>query len=342
VDGVDSGGRVKRPEPNSDETVRVAPGGLARPRAPGIGSTIAIGAISGLVIVLAAIVIAWLVWPQASRVAPPTVRTAGETATSAEPELPIETATVAQILVHQPADLSIFRVAENPQIVVLDFASLKRQKTMLDRVAALIEKAGLPRDRILNADELDRAVTADGDADAGFYYGHDYSAASLRRFFSVADRAHVPLTPEEALLRHVLDRLGWLKPDAMAGLISAPGVAANVTTAARDTILTHELSHGEYFSNKAYASYVHRFVVESMTPVEQAAFRTYLAGEGYDTTNGELIENETQAYLLFTPDPKFFSPAQVHMTASRRAELRGQFLHDMPTGWLKDLLSGLQ
>jgi len=272
------------------------------------------------------------------------VQTAGEKATSAEPELPIEIATVAQILAHHPTNLSIIRLAENPQIVVLDFASLKRQRIMLDRVAALIEKAGLPRDRILNAGELDRAVKADGDVDAGFYYGHDYSAASLRRFFTIADRAHVPLTPEEALLRHLLDQLGWLKPDTMAGLISAPGVGANanVTAAARDTILTHELSHGEYFSDPAYASYVHRFFLGTMTPAEQAAFRTYLAGEGYDSTNAELIENETQAYLLFTPDPEFFSPSQVRMTPARRAELRTQFLHDMPTGWLKDLLSGLQ
>ena len=35
-----------------------------------------------------------------------------------------------------------------------------------------------------------------------------------------------------------------------------------------------------------------------MTPEEQAAFRTYLAGEGYDSTNGELIENETIPTLL--------------------------------------------
>jgi hypothetical protein len=333
---------VKRPVPDSDETVRIAPGGLARPRPPGIGSTIAIGAVSGLIVVLVAIVIAWLVWPQATRVSPLAARTAGEQATSAEPELPIEAATVAQILVHQPTNLSIIRLAENPQIVVLDFASLKRQRTMLDRVAALIEKAGLPRDRILNEDELDRAVNADGDPDAGFYYGHDYSAASLRRFFTIADHGHVLLTSEEALLRHLLDRLGWLKPDAMAGLISAPGVGANVTAAVRDTILTHELSHGEYFSNPAYASYVHRFVQDTMTPVEQADFRTYLVGEGYDGTNAELIENETQAYLLFTPDPKFFALSQVHMTPSRRADLRAEFLHGMPTGWLKDLLSGLQ
>lgn len=335
---------MKRPAPDSDETVRIVTGRLARPRSVGFGSAIAIGAISGLAIVLAAIVIAWLVWPRAPRVLPPAAQTAGERVSPAEPKLPIETATVAQILVHHPTDLSIIRLVENPNIIVLDFASLTRQRTMLDRVAALIEKAGLPRDRILSADELDRAVKADGDMDAGFYYGHDYSAASLRRFFTIADRTHVQLTPGEDLLRHLLDQLGWLKPDTIAGLISAPGVGANatLTAAARDTILTHELSHGEYFSNPAYASYVHRFFLGTLTPAEQAAFRTYLAGEGYDITNGELVENETQAYLLFTADPEFFSPSQVHMTPARRAELRAEFLRGMPEGWLKDVLSGLQ
>jgi len=195
----------------------------------------------------------------------------------------------------------------------------------------------------LSAEELERADKTGGDADAGFYYGHDYSAASFLHFFAIADRTHVQLTSEEALLRRLLDQLGWIKPDTMAGMISVPrvGANANVTVAARDTILTHELSHGEYFSNPVYATYVHRFFQNTITPPEQAAFRTFLAGEGYDCGNAELVENETQAYLLFTPDPQFFSPSQVHMMPVRRAELRAAFLRDMPAGWLKNVLSGI-
>lgn len=334
---------MKRPALDSDETVLLAPGHRARPRLPGIGLKVAIGAIGGFVIIVAVIVIAWFVWPGASRVPSPAVRTIDSPVAAVKAELPIETATVKQIQAHQATDLSIIRLAENPQIVVLDFASLTRQRNMLDRIAALIEKADLPRDRILNAEELDRAVKAGGDADAGFYYGHDYSAASFLRFFAIADRTHVQLMPEEILLRHLLDRLGWANSDTMAGMISVPrvGASGSVTVAARNTILTHELSHGEYFSNPVYAAYVHRFFLKTVTPAEQAAFRTFLAGEGYDSGNVDLVENETQAYLLFTPDPLFFSPSQVHMTPERRAELRAGFLRDMQAGWLKDVLSGI-
>jgi hypothetical protein len=292
----------------------------------------------GLGVVVLAVAIGWFVWPEAPNIPPVTTPAVAPVA-----ELPIETATVDQIRVHEPGDLSVIRLAENPRIVVLDFASLTRQRNMLDRVAALIEKAGLPRDRILNAAELNSAVRSGGDADAGLYYGHDYSAASFVRFFDIADRAHVALTPEEQILRHLLERLGWMQPGTLAGLISVPRVGANVnvTAAARDTILTHELSHGEYFSNPVYAAYVHQFCMTALTPSEQAAFRAFLEEEGYDTGNPELVENETQAYLLFTPDPRFFALAQVHMTPERRADLRATFLRDMAPGWLKDVLAGV-
>ena len=51
----------------------------------------------------------------------------------------------------------------------------------MDRIAALIEKADLPRNSILSADELANAVKAGGDMEGGFYYGHDYSASSAAR-----------------------------------------------------------------------------------------------------------------------------------------------------------------
>jgi hypothetical protein len=227
--------------------------------------------------------------------------------------------------------------------VVLDFASLKRQARMLDRVAALVERSDLPRDRILSPEELDRAVKAGGDVEAGFYYGHDYSAASLIRFFAIADRDGVALTPEESMLRRLVQRLGWLDPATVASVISVPRVGAddNVTASARSAIFTHELSHGAYFSDPAYAACVHRFFTTMLTATEQAAFRRFLAQEGYDSSNPELVENETQAYLLFTTDTRFFSLSQVNITPARRAALRAEFLRDLRDGWLKDLLMGI-
>ncbi len=259
------------------------------------------------------------------------------------PRVVIETASIAQIRSHRPTDMSVIRLAESPAIVVLDFASLAKQGRTLDRVAALIEKGELPKDRILNPDELEQAVKAGGDLEAGFYYGHDYSAASLRRFFSIADRDRVLLAPEEADLRRLLKQLGWLDPDAVAGLISLPAVGADerVTVAARNAILAHELSHGAWFSDPAYAAYAHGFFHTALKPSEQAEFRAFLGREGYNAADAQLVENETQAYLVFTPDPLFFTPAQVGMTPERRTELRLGFLHGMPDGWLKDMLAEL-
>ncbi len=260
------------------------------------------------------------------------------------PEFPLPIASVATIFDNVPSDVSLFRLAENPNIVVLDFASLPEQGRMFDRIAALTEKQNLPRDRILTPPEMAQAEQKDSDGTGWFYYGHDYSAAELNRFFDLAARQGVTLSPQEAKLERLLTQLHWRNAGGNGALISVPRVGAddNVTKATRHAILTHELSHGEYFSNPAYADFVHQFWQTSLTAPERQAFRDYLAREGYDRNSQEIMENETQAYLLFTRDPKFFSPTDVGMTAARRAELRGVFLRDMPAGWLKDLLAGLQ
>jgi hypothetical protein len=258
-------------------------------------------------------------------------------------EFAVVPASVDDIRGNNPADLSIFRLAENPNIVVLDFGSLEQQGRMLDRIAALMEKKSLPRDRILTPEQLVRAIHSDSNPAPWFYYGHDYSVAELNHFFDVAARDAVPLTPEESALSRLLGQLGWRDVTTSAALISIPRIGAdsNVTTNARNTILTHELSHGEYFSNPAYADYVHRFWQSALTAPERDAIRAFLAREGYDRDNPEIMENEAQAYLLFTADANFFTPHDVGMTPARRADLRNQFLRDMPLGWLKEMLAQL-
>ena len=173
-----------------------------------------------------------------------------------------------------------------------------------------------------------------------FYYGHDYSAAAIARFFSLAAQDNILLNPEEEKLHQLLAQLGWLAPDVNGGLISVPKVGADaaVTVGARNAILQHELSHGEYFSNPAYAAYVHQFWVQDLTPGEQKGIRDFLASEEYDPQIEELVENEMQAYLMFTRDPLFFTPSKVSMTPERLAELQAEFYRDMPQGWLRDAL----
>jgi hypothetical protein len=279
--------------------------------------------------------------PSAPVPAPPPAPSPAPGPTLRPPAIPIRTAGEQEILHHVSAGLTVFRFADDARILVLDFASLEQQGLMLDRVAALIEKAGTPRNRVLNDAQLTQAIRAGGDTVATYYYGHDYSAESLQRFFADADHQQIRLDPQEATLRRLLHQVGWLLPGKQAGLISIPAVGANayVTLSARAAILHHELSHGLFFSDPAYAAFVHDFWKSALTPEERAGVRRFLGSEGYDTTDEELMYNEMQAYLMFTRDPEFFTPARVGMTPRRLAILQEQFLRGMPTGWLHDALA---
>ena len=110
----------------------------------------------------------------------------------------------------------------------------------------------------------------------------------------------------------------------------------DLDAAARATILRHELSHGFYFTDPAYADFVHRFWSEDMTADDRAQFVALLTRSGYDPALEDLMINETQAYLMYTPDPRFFNPREVGLPDSRVGALRQQFLAEMPPGWLRD------
>jgi hypothetical protein len=254
------------------------------------------------------------------------------------PPIPIQLAREATILAHTPAALAVFRFADNPKVLVLDFPDLHQQGAMLNRVAALIEKAGAPRDRVLNDAELAATIGKSGDTPDTYYYGHDYGAASLARFFELADRDHIALDKEEEWLRRLARQEGWLAPSAVGGLISLPrtGSASDIDARARQVILHHELSHGEYFTSPAYADWVHRFWREGLTDRDRAAFRRFLGGQGYDIGEEDVMINEMQAYLMETRDPRYFSAEALGLPQARVEQLQAAFLIGMPVGWLRD------
>jgi hypothetical protein len=324
-------------EPAADHT----PGKPPRHRRGGLSFVL------GIVALVVAATGGWLWWsvsPEPSFAGGSPASSAGPDSAPAflvQPTFLVEVATEQQIRDHTPTALSMFRFADNPRILVLAFASLRDQGRTLNRVAALVEKAGLPRDRALNDIELDRAIRAQGDTSETFFYGHDYGAGSLARFFALADRDGIELSPEEETLRALLRQEGWLTVGVHAALISLPAVGTDpkITPAARASILRHELSHGEFFSEPGYAGYVRDFWLTVLTADERAAFRRFLAREGYDTAQEALMFNEMQAYLMFTRDPLFFVPAQAGLTAGRLAELQMRFFDGMPRGWLRDLLA---
>jgi hypothetical protein len=276
--------------------------------------------------------------PAAPPVAPTPV---APPAPASPPGPPTPLADEATILADRPETLTAFRFAADPAVVVLDFPSLEQQGRMLDRVAALEEKAAQPRDRVLSDAELAAAIRASGATVATYYYGHDYPANELARFFALADRDHVALDPEEERLRAMVRGFGWLAPGAAPGALislSRQGADADITPQVRAAILHHELSHGAFFAEPAYAEYTRQFWRTALTPAERDGVRRFLGANGYDTGNEELMLNEMQAYVMFTPDPGFFVPSDIGITAARRAALQAAFGRDLPLPWLRAAL----
>ena len=252
--------------------------------------------------------------------------------------LPPPLATEAEILADAPAEMKIYRFAPQPAIVVLQFPTLAEQGRMLNRVAALIEKAGFPRDRLLEDAELDQRIRESGASPETFYYGHDYRAADLVRFFALADQAGTALTLEERRLRGLMRDWGWRDGAAVGALISLARFdpEAGLDAMARSTILRHELSHGAYFTTPDYAAYALRFWQDSLSARDRGLFTAFLAKDGYDPNLADLIVNETQAYLMHTADRRFFNAGALGMPEARLDALRALFLTGMPPGWLRD------
>ena len=253
-----------------------------------------------------------------------------------ETVITVRLADEAEILANDKDGITAFRFSHNRRVLVLDFASLLEQGLTLNRAAALVEKVGLPRDRVLGDAELDAAIAASGDSMATYYFGHDYAAADLARFFALADRDGIRLRPQEEWLRGLLRQEGMLAPDARGALISIPRVGAGVDAGLRAAILRHELSHAEYFSNPGYARYVRQFWREGLDEAGREVFRRYLTTQNYDPSIEDLMANEMQAYLMHTTDARMFSAASLGVAVGVMDRWQAVFLLGMPNGWLRD------
>ncbi|MBR0645934.1 hypothetical protein [Plastoroseomonas hellenica] len=227
------------------------------------------------------------------------------------------------ILAHAATVPRMIRLRENPRVFVLDFPTLDMQGEAMNRIAALVEKVGQPRDRLLDDAALARAITESGDTPATYYYGHNYRSTDLARFFMLAERDHVTLTMGEEWLRLQYETAGEMVqgPDGFA-LLAIPGVERRVDATMRRAILHHEIGHGHYFTRPAFAAHVHRVWREVFTEQERAAYRRFLQSEGYDPALEDVMINEAMAYTLFTPDRRFFSPAMVGLDDARVEALR--------------------
>jgi hypothetical protein len=250
-------------------------------------------------------------------------------------QIPVQTASIAQINAHHGTTPTLFRLQEDPAVLVLDFPDLHQQALMLNRIAALIEKADMPRDRVVSEAELDAHIHAAGGDPNAYYYGHDYRAADLARFVQLAAKQHMPLNPYETWLRDRLDQEGWLKGEAVGALISIPGMAGDIDATSRTTIFRHELSHAVYFTDPAYVALTQHLWTDMLTEKEREAMRGFLRNDGYDTKDEDLMANEGQAYLIHTRDPRYFMPEMVGIDPTREAILRGTFVNAIPEPWLR-------
>ncbi len=252
-------------------------------------------------------------------------------------------ATEADILAANPDEPRLFHFAGNPAIIVLVMNDLAVQGEMLNRVAALTEKRGLPRDRVVSPDELAAAIAAAGATPSTWYYGHDYSEKSLKRFVALANQTPGGLTAAEQRLFAMLDRIlpapenDWIS----WALITLPrsGLDPLLDDKARATILRHELAHGEFFTEIYYEYHVMRFWREGLSAAQREAFTAFLAHEEYDTGNEALLANEMQAYLVHTADPRFFNAEAVGLPEAELTDLRRRFIAGMPQSWMRSLLA---
>ncbi|MCO6419827.1 hypothetical protein JYK14_27220, partial [Siccirubricoccus sp. KC 17139] len=235
------------------------------------------------------------------------------------------------ILALQPAQPGMVRVKSNPRVFVLLFTELEQQGAALNRVAALVEKRGLPRDRLLGDAELAAAIAASGDTPATWFYGHDYRLGDLNRFFALAERDQVPLNEAELWVR---DRLREAVAQAVPGeplaLVSIANAGPRMDAAMRAAILRHELAHGHYFTWPGFAEHVHMVWRERFSEADRQALTRFLGREGYDAGNADLMANEAMAYLLFTPDARIFDAAALGVTEAQLERLRGLMRNGLP------------
>lgn len=246
------------------------------------------------------------------------------------PEAP-RLASADAILEHRAAAPTVFRLAANPAVLVFDFPDLDQQGAMFNRVAALVEKAGQPRDRVLDDAELAAAIARSGDTPGTYYFGHNYRGRDLDRFFALAERDGIALGPAERRLREELHRMRRTMPTGQDfAVISVPGLEPRVDAAMRRAILHHEIGHGHFFTMPAFAAHVADVWRDVFTEAERAAFRGFLEREGYDPSIEEVMMNEAMAYLIYTPDPRFFTPAHAGLTDARAEELRAALRRGAP------------
>jgi hypothetical protein len=244
----------------------------------------------------------------------------------------------------------LFQLAENPRIHVLDYENLEVQGRALNRIAAFIEWQDAPKERVLDDQALAEMIERTSENSDTLFFGHDYRAADLARFFTAAQRSGIVLNEEEQdLLALLLDQnfmevdqdgFSIIPPEKV--LVAIPRAQSDsskapqnesITTPMRKIILSHELGHGEFFTNPDYASYCDDFWHQHLSAAQRVAFTRFLSSvQHYNARNEYLLINEFQAYLAYSGVDGYFFGYDVvaGIGAGEMAQLRDQFIAHSP------------
>ena len=260
-----------------------------------------------------------------------------------------------QILNTRSEALAVWQMADNQSVYIFDFPGLSYQGRSFNRITQFTEQQTTePYPKVLGNQELARYIEAARRTTADFAFGHDVLIAEIVQFYNFALRDKVELNPEEIVVREFLVEQGlirlWrgfyqaMRPDVV--VLAVPQTQDRkagepmVSTGARYAILLHELAHGEYYSNTHYAKFCQRFWSETLTDNQRESFKRFLANFNYVVNNEELLINEMQAYLMFTPDPKSFSARKLGVSEAELQSMREAFRRGSPATHLPMRLLG--
>lgn len=253
---------------------------------------------------------------------------------------------VDSILHTRTGKLTIWRLTDNPNIIVFDFPSLLEQGRSFNRITQLTDQFNEPYKRVLGNAEFLKYLEAMRRSQADFAFGHDVLVNEFVLFFNLAERDKIELFPEEIAVRDFLIEQGVIKlwrgmyqadrSHANMVVLSIPQVQERregeppVSAFARRAIILHEVAHGEFYTNKYYADYCRKFWSTTLTEEQRGLFKRFLSNYNYQLNADELVVNEMQAYLMFTPDPSSFSAAKLGVSQAELEAMRDAFVNGKP------------
>ncbi|MFA6971032.1 MAG: hypothetical protein WC208_06465 [Gallionella sp.] len=239
---------------------------------------------------------------------------------------------------------AIWNYAGNPDIFVFDFPGLTLQGRTFNRAMQLTEQFNEPYKHVLSMAELIKYLEAIRRNQANFAFGHDFLVSELVLFFNLAVKDKTEMLPEELALRDFLLQQGLMtswrgfyrsqKPDVV--ILSIPQIQEKhdheprINELARRAIFTHEMAHAEYYSNPYYAEYCRKFWSEKLNDAQRSVFQKFLSHYNYSVNQQELLINEMQAYLMFTPDPNSISAAKLGITEEEFEAMKAAFRQGRP------------